>query len=428
MIPKAYRLSFLHLVFYISTFVIASQLYSIWRQSNRSYFAYEASNWTFDPDVHGNVHTLSHEQCDSAFPKLYHSLDQSVSLRQGRKVHIQDIEIEEGRCMLRVMIHQGELFVVDAGQPEKCYVTNGNERERILGTLAQIDRALTTSSVSDPAIPNVEFSLSLDDLPRRSKGKGTFFGYTRKEEKEYNDIWMMPNYAYWAWNYTHAPSWNSIRKEIEQKELELPWAKKDPRVVWRGKVKMAELRKELVRVSEGKDWSDIKPVVINNAKDPHTKDVMNLRQFCGYKYTVQTEGTSYSGRLKYLQLCRSALITHPLEWQEFHTHLMKLAGPDVNYIEASENFGNLESAMEYYRIHDDEAEEIAKNSYETFTRRYLTPAAVTCYWRRLFWSWASVQGYEPQLYAPDKAGNMVMRGTPWTAFAANWPKNPSAIP
>jgi protein glucosyltransferase len=32
--------------------------------------------------------------------------------------------------------------------------------------------------------------------------------------------------------------------------------------------------------------------------------------------------------------------------------------------------------MEYFRVHDDEAEEIAKNSYETFARRYLTPAAV----------------------------------------------------
>jgi protein glucosyltransferase len=84
--------------------------------------------------------------------------------------------------------------------------------------------------------------------------------------------------------------------------------------------------------------------------------------------------------------------------------------------------------MEYYRLHDAEAEEIAKNSYETFARRYLTPASVTCYWRRMFWSWASVQGYEPQLYAPDKQGNMVMRATPWTAFAANWPKDPSIIP
>lgn len=95
-----------------------------------------------------------------------------------------------------------------------------------------------------------------------------------------------------------------------------------------------------------------------------------------YKYTVQTEGTSYSGRLKYLQLCNSALITHPLQWQEFHTHLLKISGPDMNYIETTENFGNLADAMEYYRVHDDEAEEIARNSYNTFARRYLTPAAV----------------------------------------------------
>jgi spore maturation protein CgeB len=33
--------------------------------------------------------------------------------------------------------------------------------------------------------------------------------------------------------------------------------------------------------------------------------------------------------------------------------------------------------MDYYMKHDDEAEEIARNSYETFARRYLTPAAVS---------------------------------------------------
>jgi hypothetical protein len=79
-------------------------------------------------------------------------------------------------------------------------------------------------------------------------------------------------------------------------EVKTPWHKKDPRVVWRGKIKMAELRKELVRVSEGKSWSDIKPVVINDAKDKHTKDVMNLRQFCGYALILRwcdTTGTDF---------------------------------------------------------------------------------------------------------------------------------------
>jgi spore maturation protein CgeB len=39
--------------------------------------------------------------------------------------------------------------------------------------------------------------------------------------------------------------------------------------------------------------------------------------------------------------------------------------------------------MDYYREHDNEAEEIARNSYETFARRYLTPAAVSTKFHRL---------------------------------------------
>lgn len=121
MMPKAYRLSFSHLVFYISTFVIATQLWSIWGQSKHNYIPFShhrnlQRDWDFNADVHANVHTLSHDQCDSAFPKLYHSLDQSVSLRQGRKVHIQDIEIDQGRCMLRVMVYEGEVRLHASGQ------------------------------------------------------------------------------------------------------------------------------------------------------------------------------------------------------------------------------------------------------------------------------------------------------------------------
>lgn len=109
MIPKGYRLSLSHLLFYISTFIIVSQLYSVWRQSANSYVSYIPDRWSFNADVHANIHTLNQGQCDAAFPKLYDSLDQAVTRRQGRKVHFQDIEIAEGRCMLRVMIYQGEV-------------------------------------------------------------------------------------------------------------------------------------------------------------------------------------------------------------------------------------------------------------------------------------------------------------------------------
>lgn len=104
-----HRLSFTHLVFYISTFVILSQLWSVWKQSSHSYLSYTPSSWQFDPDLHANVHTLSNEQCDIAFPKLYRGLHEAVQRRKGKKVEVKDIEIAEGRCMLRVMIYDGEV-------------------------------------------------------------------------------------------------------------------------------------------------------------------------------------------------------------------------------------------------------------------------------------------------------------------------------
>lgn len=62
--------------------------------------------------------------------------------------------------------------------------------------------------------------------------------------------------------------------------------------------------------------------------------------------------------------------------------------------------------------------EIAQNSYETFYERYLTPAATSCYWRRLITAWASVQGFEPRLYNEDEGtGKAVLRGIPFEAYA-----------
>lgn len=114
--PKGYRLSFPHLAFYVFTFIITTQLWTIWRQTGNSYFSssYTHHNgWEFNSDIHANTHTLSHDQCSTAFPKLYHSLDQSVGRRQGKKVHIEDIKIRQGRCMLRVMVYEGEVRILE---------------------------------------------------------------------------------------------------------------------------------------------------------------------------------------------------------------------------------------------------------------------------------------------------------------------------
>jgi protein glucosyltransferase len=75
--------------------------------------------------------------------------------------------------------------------------------------------------------------------------------------------------------------------------------------------------------------------------------------------------------------------------------------------------------MTYYTTHEREGQRIADNNYKTFHERYLTSAATACYWRRLFAAWASVQGFEPKLYARDDNGERVLRGLPFEAYALN---------
>ena len=96
-------------------------------------------------------------------------------------------------------------------------------------------------------------------------------------------------------------------------------------------------------------------------------------------FVVQTEGTSYSGRLKYLLLCNSVTVAHKLEWLEFHTHLMESSGPTQNFIETKRDWSDLSVKMDHYLGNLGETKEIAKRSYNLFNQRYLTPAAVRNY-------------------------------------------------
>merc|ERR1711939_797917 len=125
---------------------------------------------------------------------------------------------------------------------------------------------------------------------------------------------------------------------------------------------------------------------------------------------MQTEGNSYSGRLKYLQNCRSVIVSHPLDWIEHHHHLMRSSGPDQNFVEVERSFENLEETILWLQQYDGRANNIAQNSVQTFRERYLTPAAEACYWRKLIHGWASVS-WEPHFWK-DENGTQVWRGLP----------------
>ncbi|KAF2454194.1 glycosyl transferase family 90-domain-containing protein [Lineolata rhizophorae] len=389
----------------------------LWPRSSRLHvdspirFPSQQLPWEFSFHRDGNRHNLTHEQCDQAFPELYASIERSVAPRMHDPIQLEELDIPPGKCMVRAMIYDGELYIIDRGHPENCCVLNA--RERIPATLNLIQRALVASPEQ---VPNIEFVLSVDDLTRRSTQNITW-GYSRKDED--SDVWLVPDYGYWSWYGVDIPSFNTLHRKIEALNGAIPWREKIQKAVWRGTVQLAQgLRGKLLEVADGKEWSDVKEFKM---KQENKTDYISLPDHCQYQYVLMTEGTSYSGRAKFLLLCNSVLVSHELKWNEFTTHLMEANGPNQNFIQTESDWSDLEETMGYYLSHPEDAEVIARRSYDLFGRRYHTPAAVSCYLRRLFAGWSQVQGFDVQFTTNSSTGEEVPRGLPYEAFSVSFP-------
>lgn len=192
------------------------------------------------------------------------------------------------------------------------------------------------------------------------------------------------------------------------------WDRKRDQLLWRGAIMGLPLRKDFIAKTKDKSWADVKAIEWHN-DESMSSDLKSMDEHCQYKFLAHTEGNSYSGRLKYLQNCRSVIVAHSMDWIQHHYPLMVKSGPRQNYVEVRRDFGDLEDKMQSLITSDVEAERIAENNVKTFRDRYLTPAAEACYWRSLIRGWGSVS-FEPEFWTV-KDGKQVWRGVPWESYA-----------
>lgn len=127
--------------------------------------------------------------------------------------------------------------------------------------------------------------------------------------------------------------------------------------------------------------------------------LLTPEEHCQYKYLGHVEGIAYSGRLKYIQQCRSVIVAHKMKYLQHFHHLFNSdpSSPDQNIvISPGRNFDELPATMDALIKDDKRAEQIADNSYKFF-RHWLSPSSVDCYWRRLIERWAELQTFQPTL-------------------------------
>jgi hypothetical protein len=278
----------------------------------------------------------------------------------------------------------------------------GNFFSREYATISAILRTLLTSP--EP-VPNIEFTFLTDDIVRPNPQ----WAYSRKKDSQ--ELWLMPDFGFYSWPEPMIGTYAEVQQKAVARDKKVSWGFKTPKLVWRGAIPNLPVRQRLLNITKGKDWADVKTINWGN-KESFRHDRLTMDAHCEYKYLMHTEGTSNSGRLKYLQNCRSVVVAHKLEWVQHHHHLMVSSGPDQNFVEVERTYEDLEPKIHDLMLNDADAEAIADRSVKLFRERYLTPAAEACYWRKLFKGWAAVS-FEPQFTHPT---NGSWRGLPAESY------------
>ena len=282
--------------------------------------------------------------------------------------------------------------------------TEGAIYSRGLATLHALHRAILSSP---EALPNIEFALNTDDhVPSM-----TIWSYARREEDV--DLWLMPDFGHWSWPETKVGTLREVQMKAESNEETWSWPFKVPTLFWRGATMGLEVRERLLRVTAGKPWADVKAIYWRE-KGSMENDLKPMPDHCQYKYLAHTEGNSYSGRLKYLQSCKSVVISHKMDWIQHYHPLLTSSGTQQNFVEVQRDYSDLEEKITWLRDNDEAAEIIASNSMLLFREQYLTPAAEVCYWRKLIRGWSTVS-FEPEFYS-ILDGQKIWRGLPVESY------------
>ncbi|KAF3103230.1 hypothetical protein TWF225_002866 [Orbilia oligospora] len=340
---------------------------------------------------------MTEQQCEASFPGLYVEIERAVEDRRSRPITLDELESVTHSAFgyFRGIIYNQELYVIKMLDPNFS---------RGFATLMAMHRAIVTSP--EP-IPNIEFTLNTADYIDFEQSAATWT-YARRSNETVN--WLMPDFGYWSWPEPKVGSYNEVRLKARLADEAIPWEKKIPKIVWRGATLKLPVRLALLNQTKGAAWADVKALDWQSAESKE-KNLLSMSDHCHYRFVAHTEGHSYSGRLKYLQQCRSVVVAHKLDWIQHYHSLLIPDGPNQNYVECKRDFSNLEAVMEELRWDEEKAKRIADNSVKTFRERYLTPAAEACYWRKFIKGWRSVS-FEPKLL--DEKGNL--RGVPIESF------------
>ncbi|KAL4874284.1 glycosyl transferase family 90-domain-containing protein [Aspergillus karnatakaensis] len=385
--------------------------------------------WEFDYARDGHNAGLSREQCTAAFPGLFEDISRATAYWRDRENDIETLDLDTiplNPGMARARIANGELYVLATNSRTE------DHRRKILAALSSMHRALVTAPPQSNSQPesgseiDITFLFSISDkLPdittHPSHTTSPLWTLSRKTSEQ--AVWLMPDFGFWSWDHAHTEIGPFDAVVADAMEYDrIPWGKKIPKLVWRGKPSFApKLRRALLDSTQGKGWADVRGVDWHGDGSDNGEgnvnvngNVLGLGEHCRYMFIAHVEGRSYSASLKYRQSCNSVLITHELQYIQHHHYLLISSGPEQNHVQVSRDFSDLEPMVLALLADPAEAQRIAENSVRTFRERYLTRAAEACYWRSLWEAYS--KAFNESWSVTGSGGDRKVKGMRYESF------------
>jgi len=331
---------------------------------------------------------LDEDQCHAAFPGLTRDINRTVelgpfALKQARnfgplQARLKDGQVRSPRLLsmrrpphrsrdemqpdTRAAVHhpqrgQRRTHSRDVGgdnRPSLLPLSGhlGDHAQSRTAALHQLHRAIITSPTP---LPDTILAVNVQDEAFSHSWSYSRPAYTAPTpgSPPVSHTFLMPHFAFWAWPLPFIGSFARAAAAVDALEARLPFARKDPRVVWRGTKRYnsahhPRMREDLLRATAGRAWADVQELKWAGAgaggggggdgaagrrrpkgagagakAEPVAANALLIEDFCRYKYVVHTEGITYSGRFQLHQLCGSVLLTPPVAWLQHTTHLIR---------------------------------------------------------------------------------------------------------
>lgn len=203
---------------------------------------------------------------------------------------------------LRVLIVDQQLRVI---QTKGLY--RGDFRKRIIAVLQQLSRAIDAAGWANEPFPNMEFTIVVDDIAALPKEPRALWAFTRSSvNKAHDSLFLIPDQHFYA-SPPEAEGFQTMQTKARKHDSRIQ--DKIERLVWRGvEWTNKDIRKPLLKATEGKPWADVVvrvlssprrvPYQMNRADPLHSqainwkekKSLLSMDEYCKYRFAVNTEG------------------------------------------------------------------------------------------------------------------------------------------